>query len=316
MSGEKGLPVRPMPGSMILAHRLGIILARYPVRGRGVVQRVVRKLLVPDPGGPTQIRTRFGVDLVVDPTRDHALEFELYYDGVYEAGTLSVMQKCLRTGDRVLDVGANIGLMSLVAARSVGAEGKVYAIEPEPETFDLLKMHIRLNAASNIIPLNIAIGSARGSASLHVRNGGSPGSATLVPAEDERERRWEVCVESIDGLCAARGIQALRLVKIDVEGWELEVLRGAAGVLSREDSPIVIIECSRLHAMQGGQVSDIFSLLVSMNDYRVYKLKRGKSAPSRLVPVRKERDIPYHDNLFCFLPAHIEGVPRGMFAKR
>ena len=71
----------------------------------------------------------------------------MYYDGVYEAGTLAVMRQSLRGDDTVLDVGATIGLMWLEAARRVRPESHAYAIEPEPETFALLKRNQVLNRA-------------------------------------------------------------------------------------------------------------------------------------------------------------------------
>ena len=315
MSGNPAPPIHPMAKSFVLAHWLGIFLAGYPVRGRGAIQKVIRRFLVPEPQGPTQIRTRFGIDLVVDPTIDHGLEHAIYYDGVYEAGTLAVMRQTLRRGDIVLDVGANIGLMSLVAARCVGAEGRVYAVEPEPETFNLLEGNILLNGAERVIPINLAAGSASGSAVIHSRLHVSRGSATLVLQEGEEDKCSPVEVETIDNLCTSHTIGTVRLLKIDVEGWELEVLRGARGLLSRFDAPIVIIECSPLHAVQGGQASDIYSLLGSMNDYRIYRLTKGKSSPSPLAPVGSARDIPHHDNLFCFLSVHLESLPPGLFVQ-
>ncbi len=314
MSDPKPPPSGTMPESFPLAHRLGILLARFPVRGRGLVRWGIRRFLLPKPNGPAYIHTQFGVDLVVDPIKGGSIERELYFDGVYEAGTLDIIGQVLRPGDTVIDVGANIGLMSLAASLKVKPEGRVYAVEPEPETFAILANHVRLNGATTVIPVKAALGSSNGTSLIHTRKAVGRGSATLAGGAEEGGKSAVVAVDTLDGFHAAHDIGEVRLLKIDVEGWELEVLKGGVGLLSGKHAPIVIIECSSLHPLHGGSTTDIFALLVSMNDYRIFRLKKGKSSPSPLVQVRSEAAVPRHDNLFCFLPAHIAGLPRTLFA--
>ena len=93
------------------------------------------------------------------------------------------------------------------------------------------------------------------------------------------------------------------------------MLRGGLGPLSGADAPIGIVECSSLPAVHDGRASAIYVFLDSMNEYRVYRLKKGKSVPSRLVPVESEQALPYQDNLFCFLSGHLESLAPELFAR-
>ena len=270
------------------------------------MRRAIRGLLVPRPAGPVRIRSRGGLEFIVDPTASIGLERALYYDGTYEEGTLSFMERYLRHGDTVLDIGAHIGLMSLVAARCVGPSGRVFAVEPEPSNFTRLLRHIEINHAAWVAPLNVAIGERSGTGVIFRGEHGNTGSATMIAPETSRREGVEIPLESIDALCRSRDIRLVRMVKIDVEGWELDVLRGARQLLSGKDAPIIIIECSSLHPLHGGERPDLYRQLISVNDYQVFTLARGKESPSRLVPVTSPDGLPSHDNLFCLRPFHLK----------
>lgn len=288
-----------------VAHRLGIWLSRYPFKGRRALKAVVRAMLVPRTHGPVRIRARGGLEFIVNPATAIGIESALYSDGTYEEGTLSFMEGVLREGDTFLDVGAHIGLMSLVASRCVGNSGRVFALEPEPGNFGRLVRHIEINSAVRVTPLNVAMGDRRGSGVIFDGGGSNTGSATMMPPHSSGRIGTEVRVETIDGLCSSFKIERVRLLKIDVEGWELDVLRGASELLSGNQAPIVIIECSALHPLHGGERPDLYRILTSVNDYTVFKLARGKESPSRLVRVTSVRDLPSHDNLICLRAPHL-----------
>jgi len=102
-------------------------------------------------------------------------------------------------------------------------------------------------------------------------------------------------------------------MKVDVEGWELEVLRGGKELLSRDDAPALCIEFSVSHPMAGGQPRDLFDLVIALG-YDVYRCAKSKGVASPLVPVRSYDDLPEHDNLFCFKPAQRASLPAALFA--
>lgn len=130
----------------------------------------------------------------------------------------------VRPGDVVIDAGANVGAYTLLFAQWVGPSGRVFAFEPAPETRASLERHLRLNGLVDrveIVPA--AIAAENGEARFAVDGHG--GASHLFPVP-ESAGVIEVATTSIDAFCAKRRIQP-NLVKIDVEGAELEALRGA-----------------------------------------------------------------------------------------
>lgn len=145
-------------------------------------------------------------------------------------------RSCVRAGSVAIDVGANLGIHSLVLSRCVGARGTVIAYEPSRTIHDRLLQNIRENGVSNIVPRNFGLWEKPGRigfdpclADFNIGKGTIHGGAPL-----------EVPVTTLDEQAAGFGGR-IDLIKIDVEGAELSVLKGARGVLA-EHRPILIIE--------------------------------------------------------------------------
>lgn len=148
----------------------------------------------------------------------------------YDPATAGVLRWILRPGDTYVDVGANIGYFALHAARLVGPRGRVLAVEPDPRSFARLSSNIALNEASNITPVNLAASWENGTAELRLAS--QLGWTTLVPNSPAMQE-----VETVPILTAridsVIGSQSVRLLKVDVEGWEHEVLKGSTRLLER-----------------------------------------------------------------------------------
>lgn len=249
----------------------------------------------------------------VDPIMDKGIERALFMHGTYEEGTLRVIKQILRDGSRFIDIGANIGLMSLHAAKILGGKGKVLAFEPLSSTYDILLQNIKLNNFGNIKTENIAIGSQNGTVDIFENRAVNRGSSSLIKPNNT-ESSNKTPVKLLDKyLEEHRMNRIIDCIKIDVEGWELEVLKGAGATLSAHDAPICIIECSTLRPMYGGETQDIYTFLRKINSYRIFHLARGKERPSKLVEIKEKENLPEHDNIFCFLPGHIKKLPNRMF---
>jgi FkbM family methyltransferase len=245
------------------------------------------------------VPTTAGIQMHIDPLRDKGLEQALYYSGTYEAGTLHVMMHVLRAGDSFIDVGANVGLMTLFASRLVGASGRVYAFEPVPPTYQILESNLALNSVTNVRAEAIALGSASETRTIYERLDVNRGSATLASSEGDTERH-EIRVEKLDDILARYAMAPVRAMKVDVEGWEIEVLRGAEGLLGSPDPPMLIVEHSLAHQAKHSTGHDLYALIRRVNDYSVFRLARGKESIGPLREVRRPDDLPRHDNLFCF----------------
>ena len=160
-------------------------------------------------------RCRYGWMLFAGPVIGKC--FELY--GQYSESEIMMMRAFLRPGDTVVDVGANIGDLTLPLAQFVGNEGRVYAIESHPYTFNVLCANLALNDIANVKPLNTFV-TTRGDRDTASRQFGP--DAYVSPT-------WETSFMVLDDLDLA----AFNLLKIDVDGKELSVLQSGAMQIER-----------------------------------------------------------------------------------
>jgi len=150
-----------------------------------------------------------------------------------------VAQNAVAPDAVVMDVGANIGLTASVFARHT--EGAVYAVEPSPLIFPHLEATVAANGAAQVRPLNVALGSAPGRMRFYADRTAAAASHLVTDATLARRSDIEVPVTTLDALVTLHGIDRLDLVKLDVEGFELDVLDGARQTLERL-APAVFLE--------------------------------------------------------------------------
>jgi FkbM family methyltransferase len=173
-----------------------------------------------------------------------AVAREVWSCGHFERHELGFVLSVLKAGATFVDVGANVGLFSLPAAKKVGS-GKVFAFEPCGWTYEQLLENARINRASNLQPVRLALGDCPGEAILQVNSAGRDGLNTLGRPTHEHSKvvkTERVPVARLDDFLKQRSVTSVDVVKIDVEGAELFVLRGATGVLSRPDAPVILYE--------------------------------------------------------------------------
>lgn len=142
----------------------------------------------------------------------------------YEPQVTSVVLGLLRPGDAFVDVGANIGWHTVMGAEAVGPGGSVIAVEPDPDNFELLRVNCIRNELPHVSLHACAVGDHAGIATLHVAER-NLGDHRLYAVEGEARRQIEVPVETVDRLVSRTNLR-VRLVKIDVQGFEARVLRG------------------------------------------------------------------------------------------
>jgi FkbM family methyltransferase len=148
-------------------------------------------------------------------------------------------------GETVVDVGAHIGLYSLIAAKRVGPSGKVIAIEPDPENFKILKKNILLNQLGNIEPLECAVYSAREKLKLflpELDQGRTIFNTVMQDRAGTSSNFLEVEANTVDNILGSIHTPEVSWIKIDVEGAELEVLKGAVNTLSSSKNITLVIE--------------------------------------------------------------------------
>lgn len=294
-----------------LRHSLISFMQDIDIKGIRRIAYYLPELLLPKPVGPLILKTRYGFYLMIDPVKDNGVERSIYNTGTYEKGTLFVIGNILREGDIFVDVGANIGLMSLFATSIVKDTGKIIAFEPHPETMRILKSNIELNNASNIETSYYALGKEEKEAKVYDRWDYNRGSATLIKPEIETDS-YDVHV--IPLVNYFKKDPTIRLIKIDVEGYELEALMGAGNILAGKVPPMLIVECSEMRENTSKEGSvELYEFLKGVNQYRLFKSSKGKGKISRLVEINNRSELPVHDNIYCFTNEHIGQIPEKIF---
>jgi FkbM family methyltransferase len=295
---------------------LNFLLLTHPFKGNGLIRKIIRQIFYPKITGPLLLTTRNNIALIcLNPLNDKGVENFLYFYGTYEAGTLSIMKNCLRPNDTFLDVGANIGLMSLYASFLVGDKGKIYSFEPEPKIFSIFLQNISLNQRENIIPLNIALGESKGEGNLYLNPDFGCGSTSLIePKYKSSQNCIKTQIESMDEVISIYKISGIKMVKIDTEGYEALILKGAEKLLKSSKAPVLCFEFSKHTAPFGDNyMKNMLNFISNINNYKIFKLINGKEIPSPLVEIRSYDDLPAHDNLYCFLPHHIKELSSELF---
>lgn len=193
-----------------------------------------------DPKGIIEISIQ-GNKMYVN-SQDKVIVPQLLTQGVWEKYETELFSSSLKRGDVVLDIGANFGYFSIIAAKQVGNQGKVYAFEPEPDNYQLLVKNIELNGYTNIIPIQKAVSNRNGKLKLFLDKinwGGSSFSEdNILP---QKEGFIEVETTILDDFFENEVKDSrVNFIKLDVEGAEGLVLEGAAKILQNNDLKILM----------------------------------------------------------------------------
>lgn len=207
----------------------------------------------------------------------------MYFSGRYELHSeAACFQSLLKPGMTVIDIGANLGLYSLVAAKAVGPEGKVFGFEPVPAIMKRFRENIALNQLPNITAVACAVGERIGSASFYLNEIKSENSGLGSLVRPIGDRMITVETITLDEFKIQNNIQKISMVKIDVEGAEHLVLDGMKGIL-HDDRPTLLVEHNDAALSRAGSSAKaLFDRIVSMN-YSAFLLKDGKMVPVKNV---------------------------------
>jgi len=178
--------------------------------------------------------------------------------GVFEPFQTVLFTDSLRESATVVDVGANIGYYSLLAARRVGDRGRVFAMEPNPETYSMLLQNIKINDYRNVIPLQICVSNCRGKAQFHLDRAIPGESALSLCGGQEDPDAIAVETSTLDEILGDDGVDVL---KIDVEGAEGLVLLGGQSLLRRTQPTIFMEFVPRRLAKMGTRPGDVLAFL-------------------------------------------------------
>lgn len=210
----------------------------------------------------------------------------IYFFGHFEQADCANWMKAARYANTIFDVGANVGLYSLLAA-TVNPTSTIYAFEPTASIQAEFETNLQLNGIQNVQIESFAVGSTSASGFLHRSEGptGDNEGTNYVTAGKLRESDTKIQMVSLDDFCRERGIERIDLLKMDIEGGEYDALIGASGLLARKAIHCLFIELlERVAVPQGGHSTVEVKTILHQHGYTIYKIEEGKAQP---VPVEK-----------------------------
>lgn len=210
--------------------RLELVAREWPTSGfLGRVRRLLKPFFATAIGWRGALEARFpgGEVVLIDPANRNL---------TWNPDEYAAFRQAVRPGDCVLDVGANAGGYTVLLAQWAGPEGRVYAFEPDPRAFAALVTQITLNGLTGrVIPIQAAVAERAGTARLRLSP--APGLSHLAFADDDRESDVTVDAISIDDFCTRESLRP-SVIKIDSEGSELAVLRGARQTIAARGAQV------------------------------------------------------------------------------
>lgn len=161
-------------------------------------------------------------------------------DGIWEPLETKLFTEQIEPGDVVIDVGANIGYYTLLAARLVGPTGHVHAFEPEPEAFALLERNVELNGYDNVTLVPKALGQENGRLALFLATNNRGDHRVYDPSG--RRSSIDVDVVTLDAYLAEHDVDRVDFLKIDTQGAECSILDGARRTIARHSEMALVME--------------------------------------------------------------------------
>ena len=256
---------------------------RYYTRFAATPMEAARRLFFDQLHEPSVMKWRSGLQVVITPGEETS--GALFVSGSYEPGSMIALERFIFPGAVLFDIGANVGLYTLIASRHVGRSGHVYSFEPSSREQRVLQQNLALNECSNVTIIAAAVTDKPGTGTLRIAAGQHRGQNTLAQSFSHEGVQLEgdepVELVSLDALWAAKTVRRPDVVKIDAEGSELHLLRGAV-VLLRDAQPVIIFEINdALLQARGASRAAVEDCLTSLG----YSLYRIDDRTAALVPI-------------------------------
>ncbi len=248
----------------------------YPV---GAIFYYIRKSLMPMLKDPILVNNCKMLVQIKEYKGIEGMAQELLFKGIHEPCTTALLKKLVKEGMTVVDIGANIGYFTLLAAGLVGEKGTVFAFEPEPRNYALLTKNIELNGFKNVTPMQMAVSNKTGKVKLFLAR--DPSAHSLFRA-NETERKGDftefirVDTVSLDEFFRGEDFH-VDLIKIDAEGAEMIILEGIAQVISKNKNLIIIAEFNPSHLQNLGLSSQTYWNKLKQFGYKfIYLINEDK----------------------------------------
>ena len=201
---------------------------------------------------PLITRCRSDIKVLIINPRD-LIQKQLYFQGYFEYRETKLLEKYIRPGMTYLDVGANIGWHTLVAAKLVGVTGKVISFEPVLSTYTHLDKNIRLNQLRNVRLFRYGLSNTNNSVPIYPVSQDNDGSNSLFSIRKDSTPIEVIETKVGSEILMAVGVNHIDFCKIDVEGAEMNVLEGLDSLLKNKRIKILMIELNEIALERAGR---------------------------------------------------------------
>jgi FkbM family methyltransferase len=220
----------------------------------------------------------------------------LFIYGFYEENETEMFEKIIKAGDTVLDIGANIGYYTLIFAKLVGKNGRVFAFEPEPTNFTLLRRNIRINSYDNVVLEQKAVSNKTGKVKLYISE--NPGLHRIYDSYDGRK------FIEVEAICLDDYFKNydknIDVIKMDIEGSEFGAVQGMTSLLKKNKNVKIVTEFLPSGLRQFGiKPEEYIELLIKCGFDFLYNIKRKRILKNEDIAKLPTEYASSETNLLC-----------------
>jgi FkbM family methyltransferase len=225
---------------------------------------------------------------------------ELATHEVYEPFETGIFKREIRPGNTVLDIGANIGYYTLIAARLVGPRGKVYAFEPDPTNFRILQKNVETNGYTNVVLVNKAVSNKNGKIRLYL-NPANRGDHRVYDSKDGRPS-LEIEVIALDRFFKPLD-KKIHFIKMDIQGAEASAFEGMKGLIRGNKGLKLVTEFSPASLKLAGSRPESYLKSLKSMGFSLLEISEKKKSIQPVKPAqllkRPWGGSEDYTNLFC-----------------
>ncbi|MDB5145706.1 MAG: hypothetical protein JWQ66_4419 [Mucilaginibacter sp.] len=210
-------------------------------------------------------------DIAIYATAESYVEWTILSTGTYENEINKLIRISLKNGENALDIGGNIGLQSIRMSQCVGETGKVYAFEPLTYLQKKFSNNLSLNKVNNVTLFPFALADEESEADFTINDKSWNQGAFSLGNKNEGFEKQRVIIKVADNISEIQALDSLHLIKIDVEGFEYQVLKGLKQTLNKHKPRIIFEYDSNYWINNGLEIDDCYLFLRSLS-YEIYQI--------------------------------------------
>ena len=224
---------------------------------------------------------------------------KLSINEIFEPIETELVKREIQKGDVIIDIGANVGYYTLLMAKLVGSDGKVFAFEPEPKNFALLRENVKINNYQNIILEQRAVANQTGKTRLYLCDT----NTEMHRLDNSKNFKSSILIDVVkldDYFHDSEFLKKINFLKIDVEGTEFDVINGMIRILENNKKIKILLEFIPQHLVgHGSRPNDLINLLLNQN-FELFYINQEQKKFVRLDNTQKIFDTNlFGKSIFC-----------------